>query len=122
FSVSPAGRDSDGALAAARLFLPLLARGRAPWPVDQMTLYGVEVVLILTPIAVANGAGSVLVSVVPPDSSVASAERLAFRAVVAGSSDGTAGSGSVSDEHEEWQEAGLSESQPARRRPQIRAF
>jgi hypothetical protein len=122
FTVSPSGLDKDSALTVARLLLPLLAEGRAPWPVDQLTIRGADAVLILTPLGVMDGGGSVLLSVVPPGGAVASVERLALRAVARGASDvKEVPARGDSDQPEEWQEPDLLDSEPPTRVHQIGA-
>ena len=63
--------DDDVAVTAAALLLPLMRPGRAPWPVDQVTLRGPRAVLILTPLGPLPAGGPVLAASVPPGGSVA---------------------------------------------------
>ncbi|HXJ79165.1 MAG TPA: hypothetical protein VMS64_10830 [Candidatus Methylomirabilis sp.] len=100
FTMSPSGLDRDAALAAARILLPLLTEGRAPWPVDQLTMRGAEAVLILTPIGSMRRGGSVLLSVVQPEGAVAAVERLALRAAAVK----PGASSEPPDRSAEWQE------------------
>jgi hypothetical protein len=65
FSVTAAGLGEDVASTAARLVLPLLADGRAPWPIDQVTLRGPRAALVLTPLGPLARGGPVLAAAVP---------------------------------------------------------
>jgi len=66
--------------AAARPLLPFMAEGRAPWPVNQMTLRGPDAALVLTPLGPMAEGGPVLVCVVPPGGALALLEILSLRA------------------------------------------
>ena len=63
--------DDEVAVTAAALLLPLMRPGRAPWPVDQVTLRGPRAVLILTPLGSLPAGGPVLAASVPPGGGVA---------------------------------------------------
>jgi hypothetical protein len=69
-ATSPA-LDDEAAVTAAALLLPLIRPGRAPWPVDQVTLRGPRAVLILTPLGSLPAGGPVLAASVPPGGGVA---------------------------------------------------
>ena len=69
-ATSPA-LDDEVAVTAAALLLPLMRPGRAPWPVDQVTLRGPRAVLILTPLGPLPAGGPVLAASVPPGGGVA---------------------------------------------------
>lgn len=66
--------------AAARPLLPLMAEGRAPWPVNQMTLRGPDAALVLTPLGPVAEGGPVLACMVPPGGALALLEILSLRA------------------------------------------
>ncbi len=66
--------------AAARPLLPLMAEGRAPWPVNQMTLRGPDAALVLTPLGPMAEGGPVLVCAVQPGGALALLEILSLRA------------------------------------------
>lgn len=70
--------DDEVAVTVARLLLPLIRPGRAPWPVDQVTLRGPRAVLILTPLG-----GPVLVASVPPGGGIALLELRCRQAAAA---------------------------------------
>ena len=63
-ATSPA-LDDEVAVTAAALLLPLMRPGRAPWPVDQVTLRGPRAVLILTPLGPLPAGGPVLAASCP---------------------------------------------------------
>ena len=69
-AMSPA-LDDEVAVTATALLLPLMRPGRAPWPVDQVTLRGPRAVLILTPLGPLSAGGPVLAACVPPGGGVA---------------------------------------------------
>jgi hypothetical protein len=69
-AMSPAV-DDEVAVTAAALLLPLMRPGRAPWPVDQVTLRGPRAVLILTPLGPLPAGGPVLAASVPRGGGVA---------------------------------------------------
>ena len=79
-SLSSPGLSVPTVSAAARLMLPILAGGRGPWPVDQLTLRGPEGALVLTPLPPERSGGRVLVTAVPPQGSLALLEILCRRA------------------------------------------
>jgi hypothetical protein len=110
------GPDQGRAPGAARILLPLLAEGCAPWPVNQLTMRGVDTVLILTPLCPTGGGAAVLVSAVPPGGVVAAVERLSLRAMAAGASDSMESPRSDPDQTGECQEEpDLVESEPPTR-------
>jgi len=69
-AMSPA-LDDEVAVTATALLLPLMRPGRAPWPVDQVTLRGPRAVLILTPLGPLPAGGPLLAACVPPGGGVA---------------------------------------------------
>ena len=75
--------DDEVAVTAAALLLPLMRPGRAPWPVDQVTLRGPRAVLILTPLGPLPAGGPVLAASVPPGGGVALLELRCRQAAVA---------------------------------------
>jgi hypothetical protein len=81
-ATSPA-LDDEVAVTAAALLLPLIRPGRAPWPVDQVTLRGPRAVLILTPLAPLTAGGPVLAASVPPGGGVALLELRCRQAAAA---------------------------------------
>ena len=81
-ATSPALED-EVAVTAATLLLPLIRPGRAPWPVDQVTLRGPRAVLILTPLAPLTAGGPVLAASVPPGGGVALLELRCRQAAAA---------------------------------------
>lgn len=72
--------DDEVAVTAAALLLPLIRPGRAPWPVDQVTLRGSRAVLILTPL---GAGGPVLAASVPPGGGIALLELRCRQAAAA---------------------------------------
>jgi hypothetical protein len=78
-TVSSPGLSAPAAVATARSMLPILADGRAPWPIDQLTLRGPEGALVLTPLQSMWSEGRVLVAAVPPQGSLALLEILCRR-------------------------------------------
>jgi hypothetical protein len=82
--LTASGPGSRAISEAVPAFLPLLADGRAPWPVSQLTMWDAESVLILTPLCAMRRGGAVLVSTVAPGRAVAAVERLSLRAAAAG--------------------------------------
>ena len=68
------------AVAATKLLVPVLGAARGPWTINQVTLRSRDGALILTPLGLVDGAGSVLVSAVPPGGSLALAEIASLRA------------------------------------------
>ena len=102
-ATSPA-LDDEVAVTATALLLPLMRPGRAPWPVDQVTLRGPRAVLILTPLGPLPAGGPVLAACVPPGGGVALLElrcRQAAAAHAAGAAaplDDWAASGEEHDE------------------------
>ena len=75
--------DDEVAVTAAALLLPLIRPGRAPWPVDQVTLRGPRAVLILTPLGPLPAGGPVLAASVPPGGGVALLELRCRQAAAA---------------------------------------
>jgi len=117
FTMSPYGLDRGAILGAARILLPLLREGLAPWPADQLTMRGADAVFILTPIGSMRPGGSVLLSIVQPEGAVAAAERLALQAAAAQPG------ASTEPQHRsaEWQEPDLLDWEPPTRVLQIGA-
>jgi hypothetical protein len=97
FTLASPGVPDELALTAARLMLPLLAAGHAPWPVDQLTLRGPGAALVFTPLGVPDARGPMLVAAVAQSGSLALLEILCRRAAatftVTGESGGPAASG-----------------------------
>ncbi len=97
FTLASPGVPDELALTAARLMLPLLAVGHAPWPVDQLTLRGPSAALVFTPLGVPDAPGPMLVAAVAQSGSLALLEILCRRAAAAftatGESGGPAASG-----------------------------
>jgi hypothetical protein len=81
-ATSPA-LDDEVAVTAAALLLPLIRPGRAPWPVDQVTLRGPRSVLIVTPLGPLPAGGPVLAASVPPGGGVALLELRCRQAAAA---------------------------------------
>jgi hypothetical protein len=77
--VSSPGLSAPATVATARSMLPILADGRAPWPIEQLTLRGPEGALVLTPLQPMCSEGRVLVAAVPPQGSLALLEILCRR-------------------------------------------
>jgi len=119
FTVSSLGPCAGQAVAAARLVLPLLAEGHAPWAVEQMTLRGPDAAVILTPLGPVGQSGSVLVSAVPPGGALALLEILCLRAAAGCASDVSPRVGP--DPAVERQEPDLLDSEPPTRVHQIAA-
>lgn len=97
FTLASPGVSDELALTAARLMLPLLAAGHAPWPVDQLTLRGPGAALVFTPLGVPDACGPMLVAAVAQSGSLALLEILCRRAAATftatGESGGPAASG-----------------------------
>jgi len=87
FTAVSAGLRAGPVVAAARLVVPLLAEGHAPWAVKQMTLRGPDATLVLTPLGPIGRSGSVLLSAVPPGGALALLEILCLRAAAGCASD-----------------------------------
>jgi len=119
FTVSSLGPCAGQAVAAARLVLPLLAEGHAPWAVEQMTLRGPDAAVVLTPLGPVGQSGSVLVSAVPRGGTLALLEILCLRAVAGCASDVSPRVGP--DPAVERQEPDLLDSEPPTRVHQIAA-
>jgi len=83
FTVTSTGLGEDLAPTAARLILPLLADGRAPWPIDQVTLRGPRAALVLTLLGPLAAGGPVLAATVHGGRSLALLE-IRCRAAAAG--------------------------------------
>ena len=66
----------ETAAAVAGLVLPLLMDRRAPWPVDQITLRGPEIALVLTPLGAQSERGPVLAAGAPRGRALALLEIL----------------------------------------------
>ncbi len=109
FTVSAPGLRTGSAIAAAGLLAPLLAEGRAPWKVDQMTLRGADLALVLTPL---GQGGAVLASSAPPRGTLALLEVLSLRAVASSPSDRTTVPRVGPDVCERRQGLGLFETEP----------
>lgn len=84
FTVSAPGLSGGPAVGVAGLLVPLLADRHAPWRVNQMTLRGPDVALVLTPLGQGD---AVLVSAAPPGRTLALLEILSLRAAAGYSSD-----------------------------------
>jgi hypothetical protein len=78
-AASSSGIEVGAAVAATKLLLPILAASHGRWTMDQVTLRGQDGALVVTPLDLAGGAGSVLVSAVPPGGSLALAEISSLR-------------------------------------------
>ncbi len=79
-AASSSGIGVGAAVAATKLLLPVMAASHGQWTMDQVTLRGQDGALVLTPLGLARGTGSVLVSAVPPGGSLALAEISSLRA------------------------------------------
>jgi hypothetical protein len=75
--LTASGPGRSRAVGAARALLPFLGERCAPWPVNQLTMWGEDTVLILTPLGQER---TVLAVAVPPAGGVAAIERLSLRA------------------------------------------
>lgn len=115
------GPDKSAAPGAARVLLPLFAEGRAPWPVNQLTMWSADTVLILTPLGPGGEGGAVLASALSPGGLVAAVERLSLRAMAAEASDSTESPRTDPGQVEEGQEPDLVDSEPPTRLHQIAA-
>jgi hypothetical protein len=71
---------AETAVAVAGLTLPLLMDRRAPWPIDQITLRGPEMALVLTPLGGPGDRGSILAAATPRGGALALLEILSRRA------------------------------------------
>jgi hypothetical protein len=103
FSMSRAGLDEDVAR-SARLVLPLLSDGRAPWAVDQVTLRGARAAVVLTPLGRLGPGGPVLAAAVRPEGALALLElrsREAAAAYLTGALEDGRGDAVASDDLEE---------------------
>jgi hypothetical protein len=65
---------------AARALFPFLDEDRAPWPVNQLTMWGEASVLVLTPLPSTGQERVLLAAAIPPAGGVAALERLSLRA------------------------------------------
>src|SRR5207249_1016495 len=81
------GLGVGAAVAATKLLLPILCAGRGLWTMDQITLRSLDGALILTPLSLVDGAGSVLVSAAPLGGALALAEIASLRAAATCTSD-----------------------------------
>jgi hypothetical protein len=80
FAIASPAVAQGTAVAVAGLAVPLLAGGRLPWPVDQLTLRGPEVALVLTPLGGPSERGSILAAATPRGGALALLEILCRRA------------------------------------------
>jgi hypothetical protein len=80
FTACSPGLPRDLAVTAARLMLPVLDDGRAPWAMEQLTLRGADAALVLTPLSPVRHGGPVLVTALPSRGSLALLELLCRRA------------------------------------------
>jgi len=85
FAMTAPAVAPETAVAATGLALPLLTDRRAPWPLDQITLRGPEIALVLTPLSRGGLAASVLATAAPRGGSLALLEILSLRARAEGS-------------------------------------
>ncbi len=83
FTLASPGVPDELALTAARVILPLLAVGHAPWPVDQLTLRGPSAALVFTPLGPPEARGPMLVAAVSQSGSLALLEIVCRRAAAA---------------------------------------
>src|SRR5262249_5976463 len=83
YSVTSCGLDATRGRAAADRILPLLAGGRAPWEIDQITLRGPRASVVLTPLGSLGAGGPVLAATVAPGAGLALLE-IRCRAAAAG--------------------------------------
>jgi hypothetical protein len=83
FTLASPGVPDELVLGAARVMLPLLAVGHAPWPVDQLTLRGPGAALVFTPLGAPDTRGPVLLAAVAQSGSLALLEILCRRAAAA---------------------------------------
>jgi hypothetical protein len=93
FTLASPGVPDELALSAARLVLPLLAVGHAPWPVDQLTLRGPSAALVFTPLGPPEARGPMLVAAISQSGSLALLEILCRRAATAFTAAGDSGGG-----------------------------
>ena len=121
FTVTASDLAAGAVHTAATLLLPLLDEGRAPWPVNQLTMRSADIALILTPLGPPGPGGSVLLCAVPPGGALASLERLCLRAVAEPAREGSEVSRIDRAEAEPLQEPDLLDSEPATRVHQIAA-
>jgi hypothetical protein len=111
-ATSPA-LDDEVAVTAAALLLPLLRPGRAPWPVDQVTLRGPRAVLILTPLGPLPAGGPVLAAAVPPGRGVALLELRCRQAAAAHAASGASPLDDEAASAEERDESDLLDVEPS---------
>src|SRR5205823_10932229 len=91
-SLTAAGLDEMLAVTTAGVVAPLLADARAPWPVDQLTLRGPSVAVVLTPLGPVVSGGTMLAAVIRPTGALALLE-IRCREVALQSSAQTVGAG-----------------------------
>ncbi len=104
----------DVATIPAALMLPLIYPGRAPWPVDQVTLRGPRAALILTPLGPLPVGGPVLAVSVRPGGALALLELRCRQAAA----QHLAGTGAAVDDggaHDERDEPDLLDVEPSTR-------
>ena len=80
FAMASPAVGQETAVAAAGLALPLLMDRRLPGPVDQLTLRGPEIALVLTPLGGPHERGPILAAVAPRGGALALLEILCRRA------------------------------------------
>ncbi len=119
YVASPPGSDSAPVVGAARALAPLLADGRAPWPIDQMTLRGPGAALVMTPLGAAGRRGPALVAPVGVGAQLALLEVLALRAAAECAVPAMAPDGDESFVHEDRQEPDLIDTEASTRIRQI---
>jgi hypothetical protein len=78
--ISAPGLSTTTAVATARLVLPIMTDGCAPWPIGQLTLRGAGEALVLTPLPPMGSNGRMLMVMVPAGGSLALLETLCRRA------------------------------------------
>jgi hypothetical protein len=71
---------TDSVLRTAASTLPFLMSGRAPWPVDQLTVHRERGAIILTPLATVDSGGPVMVASVGRVGSLAMLELVCLKA------------------------------------------
>jgi len=81
--ISAPGFSTGTTVATARLMLPIMSDGCAPWPIGQLTIRGTGEALVLTPMPPAESRERVLMVVVPAGGSLALLETLCRRAAAA---------------------------------------
>jgi hypothetical protein len=101
FMTSTSALSAESLLGVTRLFVPLLADGRAPWTVDQMTVRGPDIALVLTPLGAVAEGGPVLLSAIRPGATLALLEILSLRVVAEYASTGPRAGAAGGEERQE---------------------